>query len=227
MASPFAHRVTKVTIAGTFGGGAEEWNTGFYMGNETADADLPTQALADDIRTAWATAVPNLAQSSLWETTYVKLSSMGIDGRSSAADTVFSNMPANTKGTSANWFPPQLAVVATLQSTLVRGVGAKGRMYLPGVSFGIDATGHFSTANAQALANTVATFLNACNNSAATPNVVMLASHGSLNKDGTPKIGGRAPINKAVRSVKVGNVYDTQRRRRNQLAEVYSSTALA
>lgn len=224
MASPYAHRVTRVTLAGTYGGGAEEWNTGFFFGNANADADLPSQALADMIRDKWATAVPNLSMSSQYECTYVKLSSLGIDGRSSAADTIYSAMPANTKGTSAGWLAPQLSLVLSLQSATVRGVGAKGRMYLPGVSFGVGLDGHITTANALAVANTMGTFFHDINADAISPNVVVLASHGSLNKDGTPKIGGAGPVTHEVTSIKVGNVYDTQRRRRNQLAEVYSTS---
>lgn len=221
--APYAYRVTKVTLAGTFGGGVEEWNTGFFIGSTTADASLPTQALADAIRTAWATAIPNMSMSSQYEATYVKVSSLGTDGKSNAADTIFSNMPANTKGTSSTWIAPQLSVVASLFSNKQRGVGAKGRMYLPGIGFGVGLDGHFTLANAQALANTVGTFLKSCQTAAGSGQGIILASHGSLNPDGTSKIGGFGPVNTAVIGVKVGNVYDTQRRRRNQLVEQYAT----
>lgn len=226
---PFAHRVTRVTIAGTSFGGAEEWSTGFYMGNESADADLPNQQLADDIRTAWATffTTAGVNVSTAWTSTLVKVSSFGTDGKSNAADTVFSSFTTLTKGANAQLFPPQIALVATMSSTIARGVGSKGRMYLPGITATLDATGHISTTQSTAVATALKTFLDACNASTATNNVVVLASHGSINKDGTPKVGGRAPIIKAVNTVKVGNVYDTQRRRRNGLAEVYQTANLA
>lgn len=226
--APFAHRVTRVTISGTSFGGAEEWSTGFYMGNESADADMPNQQLADDIRAAWATffTTAGVNVSTAWTSTLVKVSSFGTDGKSNAADTMFSTFPTLTKGANAQLFPPQIALVATLASTLPRGVGAKGRMYLPGISATLDATGHLSSTNVTAISTALKTFLDACNASTATNNVVVNASHGSLNEDGTPKIGGKSPIIKAVTSLKVGNVYDTQRRRRNSLAEVYTTTSL-
>lgn len=223
MTSPYAYRVTRVTFAGTYGGGVEEWNTGLFMGKVNGDATLPTQALADAIKGYWATAVANLSMSSQYEATYVKLSSMGTDGKSSPADTIYATMPANTKGTSSGWLAPQLSVVASLNSSTVRGVGSKGRMYLPGVSFGVGLDGHFTTANALAVANTIGTLIHNINADTTVDDVVILASHGSLNPDGTSKIGGYGPVNRAVTGVKVGNVYDTQRRRRNQLVEVYSS----
>ena len=39
-------------------------------------------------------------------------------------------------------------------------------------------------------------------------------------------IGGPSPVNKVVTTIKVGNVYDTQRRRRNALAESYAAATL-
>lgn len=212
-----------MTLAGTFGGGAEEWNTGFFFGNANADADLPTQAVADMIRDKWAATVPLISMSSQYSCTYVKLSSLGTDGKSSAADTVYSTMPANTNGTSSQWIAPQLSLVASLFSSTVRGVGSKGRMFLPGVAYGVGLDGHITVGNAQNVADKMGQFFHDINADATSANVVILASHGSLNPDGTPKIGGSGPVNRAVVGLKVGNVYDTQRRRRNQLAEVYST----
>lgn len=225
---PFLHRVSRVTIHGKYGGGAEEWSTGFYMGNENADADLPNQQLVDDIATAWKNFFTGVGQniSSNWSTDYVKIASMGTDGRSDSGDTVYSTYVTQPTGSGGNLYPPQIALAATLTSTKPRGVGAKGRMYLPGLSIGIDTTGHVNGAGLTAVLTAFKTFLNACNASTATDNVVILASHGSINKDGTPKIGGSAPINKAVTGIKIGNVYDTQRRRRNQLPETYQSLSL-
>lgn len=224
---PYLHRVTRVTLSGLFLGGLEEWSTGFYMGNETADADLPTQQLADDIRNAFQTffTAPTSEISSAWNFDTVKVSSVGTDGKSNAADTVFSTVTALKQGAQSNVYPPQISLVATMTSPLARGVGSKGRMYLPGVAkpFGMD--GKIPGANVSAIATNLKTFFTAVNASSATNNVVVLASQGSLNADGTPKVGGSAPITKAVTGLKVGNVYDTQRRRRNGLQENYTTLA--
>ena len=225
---PFAHRVSRVTIHGTVAGGVEEWSTGFYYGNETADADLPSQQLVDDIATAWTAFYTGVGQnfSGAYKADYVKIASMGTDGRSDAGDTVYHTYTNGPAGSGQFLFPPQIALAATMVSTKPRGVAAKGRMYLPGVSVGLDATGHVGSGGLTAILGAFKTFLNACNASAASPNVVILASHGSLNADGTIKIGGTAALNKAVVGIKIGNVYDTQRRRRNQLAESYQALSL-
>jgi hypothetical protein len=224
----YAHRVTRVTIQGNFASGAEIWTTGFFMGQTGTDAALPTQQLADDIKTAWATffTTPGVGINSMWQSDQVKVSSFGTDGKSSPADTVYSPFTTVTKGGATNFFPPQIALVATLLGPDPRGVGAKGRMYLPGVSAAIDGTAHLPFGAVTPIMNALKTFLQACNNSTASPDFVINASHGSLNKDGTPKIGGYAPVNKLVGGLKVGNVYDTQRRRRNALVETYQQTTI-
>lgn len=207
---------------GTFAGGAEEWSTGFYMGYEAGDADLPTQELADGIADLWRTffIAPASQISNRWTATTVKLSSIGTDGKSNAADTVYANVPAGATGVGSLHYPPQIALVATLKSTIARGVGSKGRMYLPGVGMATEGDGKIGVGSLNGLRDTLGAFLTGVN-ALPSNNVIVLASHGSLNEDGSPRIGGSSPIIKAVQEVRVGTVYDTQRRRRNGLSESY------
>lgn len=225
---PYLHRFTRATISGTSFTGAEEWSTGFNIGEVDADATMPTQAQADSIRDAWRTFMTSAgsATSNRYTATLVKLSSVGTDGKSNAADTIFADFPVVTTGTVATSYPPQVTVAATLIGLSPRGVASKGRMYLPGTSAGLEASGQIPTVAQGALATAFQTFLQAVNAFEGTPNFVMLASPGSLNKDGTPRIGGSGPKNSIVQSIRVGSVYDTQRRRRNGLTEVYTSRVL-
>lgn len=231
--APLAHRVTRVTLSGHMFGGAEEWSTGFYIGQEGADAQLPDQATANAIATAWAAFFTN--QGSYVANSYtaelVKLASVGIDGKSSSADTIYANMPAGTAGTKTTNFPPQNALVATLTGPNVRGLASKGRMYLPGIVAPVQPDGHIDLTTVGTIATNVQTFLKAVDAITSTPDRLILASHGQLTKsaDGKhwiPKVGGIGPVNKPVTGCKVGNVYDTQRRRRNGLVEAYVSKTL-
>jgi hypothetical protein len=225
---PYLHRFTRVTISGTSFGGAEEWSTGFNYGYVTGDADMPTQAFADKVRDEWAIFFKHHDAyiSNRWFTTLVKVSSVGMDGKSNAADTVFSEFLTSCQGTTGDSFPPQIALVASLLGTDPRGVASKGRMYLPGVAAGLDATGHIPDTQRNEIHAKFAAFLHAVTIFDGTPNVPLLASPGSLNKDGTPKIGGSSPKMSEVVRTKLGNVYDTQRRRRNGLVEQYVSALL-
>lgn len=226
MVLPLAYRTTRVTISGTFGGGVEEWSTGFWFGAENEDAALPDQALADGIKTAWVAFFTNNNSqiSPNWQTTLVKCASHGTDGKSDANDTIYAAVSPAAGGTIGSTFPPQVSLAVTLTSNIARGLASKGRMYLPGVGMGIDGSGKTNPGATQALADQVKTFFNAVNSLPAN-NVVVLASHGQLTKNAAgewiPKVGGYGPVNKAVQGIKVGNVYDTQRRRRNGLTESY------
>lgn len=225
---PYLHRFTRVTISGTSFGGAEEWSTGFNVGEVDADATMPTQAQANAYRDLWRTFFTHHDAyiSNRWESTLVKVSSIGVDGKSNAADTIFADFPVPAVGATADSFPPQVSLVASLLGVDPRGVASKGRMYLPGVAAGLDGTGHIPQNNRNEIHAKFAAFLDGVNSDVSTPNVVMLSSPGSVNKDGTPKVGGSGPKNSRVASMKLGNVYDTQRRRRNGLAEQYVSTPI-
>lgn len=225
---PYLHRFTRVTISGTAFGGAEEWSTGFNFGDVNADAQMPTQAVADAIRDAWRAFMINGTSniSAVYEATLVKLSSVGTDGKSNAADTIYANFPVQTKGVNGERLPAQIALVATLLGQNARGVASKGRMYLPGVFAPVGLDGKINTLTQTDIATNLSTFLKAVNAIEPSPNYVMLSSPGSLNKDGTPRIGGSGPRNSVVTSIKVGNVLDTQRRRRNGFSEAYVTKGL-
>lgn len=219
----FAFPVVRVTISGTAATGAEEWSTGFFVGSETAGASNPTQAFADAIKTAWQTFVTTAStgMSNTVTSNQVKVSQLGTDGKTILEDTIFSNWATPINGTnSTTLFPPQISLAATLASSLPRGLGAKGRMYLPGIMHPLISGGVISTANQTSVGTNLKTFLDAVNTAAPVGSRVILASEGH-------KKTGTGQLNKVVTSVRVGNVYDTQRRRRNGIRETYTTANLA
>jgi hypothetical protein len=94
-------------------------------------------------------------------------------------------------------------------------------MYLPGISAGPDSTGHIAATTVTSLTNTLKTCLDAINAHADVPGEIVLNSAAVT----TPI--ARAAIMLPIQSIKIGNVYDTQRRRRNALAESYTTATLA
>lgn len=220
----FAHKVVRCTISGTAFSGAEIWSTGFYMGATGADAAVPSLAGANMVKTAWATffGTAGTGISSRWSTTQVKLARLQTDGHVELDTVVYADYPTPTAGgASTTAMPPQCALVATLTTAIPRGLASKGRMYLPGVNFSVGTDGRILTTSTDVTAANLKTFFDTVNASIDKPGTVINASKGR-----TPPLTGGG-VNAVVTGLKIGNVYDTQRRRRNDLVETYVSKVLA
>lgn len=222
---PYAHDVVRVTISGTAFGGAEIWSTGFYMGALAGNAPDPTLAWAEQIRTHWTTfftATGAGAFPTSHSTTAIKLSKLSAaTGKAILDKTVYANVQNPITGATGVFNPPQTALVATLLSTKARGLAAKGRMYLPPAASGVGTNGRIATTVRDAIATNLKTFFDAINGQGDVPSLLILASQGRT----PPLVGG--PENAVMTSLRVGDVYDTQRRRRNGLAESFANRTLA
>jgi hypothetical protein len=110
--------------------------------------------------------------------------------------------------------PPQVAYCVTNRGLFKRGPAARGRWYVPVGAAGVDSQGRISDANAQAFADAAGSFLTALRDieTGEGPNTWTPWLYG----DGIS--GSRDSV---YVSTSVGNVYDTQRRRRNALEEEY------
>lgn len=233
MSADYAHKFVRVTISGTCFNGTEEWSTGFQMGSPTADMVGATAPGAQSIATAWQTFFTTAANSfcSQYKTTQVKAALINTDGKTDLDSIDYYNYPTPiTGGGSVFPLPPQITIAATLTSDNQRGLAAKGRMYLPGINFPpATATGKIDTASIGTLATNFKAFLDAVNTGSGVSGKVVLASKGrkqaGVGTDGQPLyLGGRTAW---VTGCRIGDVYDTQRRRRNGLAETYVTRVLA
>lgn len=215
----------KVTILGNMWNGLEEWSTGFFIGNDSGGdmGAAPTVAEAQAIATAWGTFFTANATGigTNWKTLGVKVSMVNTSGHADPSLTQYYYYPTAKVGDAASaHFPPQIALVATLTTARPRGYGSKGRMYIPGVIKSLDSTAHIDPAATALIATGVKTMLDAINASPDVPGSVVLNSALSAGVPGHPALMEK------VTGVRIGNVYDTQRRRRNQLVEQYSTAAL-
>jgi hypothetical protein len=138
----------------------------------------------------------------------VKVAQISATGVTSESNVIYA--PYGTAisggGPSAS-YPPQIAMVASLENAGARGLAAKGRMYLPGVASTIGSDGKLASVSVTPMVTALKTFLDAVNAAAPTGEDVILAS--------------------VVNRVRIGSVYDTQRRRRNAMVETYQSATLA
>lgn len=222
----FANSHVKITMFGTSCEGAEEWSTGFRMGSE--DVGGGNFAIGSGFLEAaaalWETFYENanVGINSAFKCTGIKAAIILATGATDIANVETYAYPAPLAGgAGGNPYPPQVALVAQLAAASPIGLGAKGRMYLPGIAHGLPASSLIPTAACVNVANALRTFLDGCETAANSPGVVINASKGR------PGVPFTAPVNRRVTQVRVGNVFDTQRRRRNGLTETYSTAALA
>lgn len=109
---------------------------------------------------------------------------------------------------------PQDALVVSLL-TGRPGRSYRGRMYLPAWRASINATGHVSTPTGGNVAAALATFLGGTG--------LAMSGYGTF----VPVIHSRAKNEVTeVTTLRVGNVLDTQRRRRDAISEVYTTHVL-
>lgn len=219
----FKQSVWRVSMVGTAYQGQEEWSTGFYVGYEDADAGVPVEADAAAIAARWQTlfTAGNMKIGNSHLTTHIKISDLGTDGKTTLSNTVFYQYPSPIAGAQTNPIPlPQSALVCTLRSSIPRGIASKGRMYLPGVAVPVQGNGHLPTADPENMSTLLKTFFDGVNTDLGIRGDIILASRGRTGAN--PTTG----INAKVTSIRVGDVYDTQRRRRNALQEVYTSKVL-
>jgi hypothetical protein len=233
MTAAYAHKFARVTISGTCFGGAEEWSTGFQMGSPTTDIVGVGSPGAQNIATAWQTffTAPTSYISDSYKTTQVKVAMIETDGRTNLDEIDYYLYPTPISGGGGSATnPPQITLAATLTSDNQRGLASKGRMYLPGISLGVNnATGKITTSFVTSVVANFKTFLDSVNTAAGTSGKVILASKGrrtqNLGTDGQPiYIDGRSAW---VTGCRIGDVLDTQRRRRNGLVETYQTRVLA
>lgn len=220
----YAHRVQRVTISGTMFSGAEEWSTGFFLGAEGADAPDASEQAATDILNAWRTFFENATSyiSSFYLTTQVKIAAWDTNGHTEP-DQVFYAYPQTELNGAVTGIvlPAQCSLVATMLSDRPRGKASKGRMYLPSIAaMPAGTTGKISAANAGSIADNLKTFFDALTGDADIPGELILAAKG------TGALPALTAQNDYVETIRVGDVIDTQRRRRNGLAETYVSRVL-
>jgi hypothetical protein len=179
----------------------------------TAQA-LWTTANLTTIATAWSNflASGNLAWADYSQFTAVKLAACGTDGKYLSEPLIY-ELPANSSvGTHAN-VAPQESLVMSLRSGSTFGEANYGRMYLPHTDLPLVAgTPYASGTDANNTAVHFVTWVTAVNSISTGHVADVVVSNMSQKGTGTSK---------AVSSIGVGLLIDTQRRRRNRLAEDY------
>jgi hypothetical protein len=204
----------------------EKWSCGVRMVNDggltyaQADLDKIAQSSADAWRTfqssanlGWATAVTLDGCTVRW---------INADGKTQLLSQRSPTAAAPTGG--AQLLPNQAAIVATL-ITNKPGRQGMGRIYLPLLAMALNSSfnGRLGPTTCTSIATAVKTLINNINAGwdAALPNIAApKARVGVQSKISVDSTQGQ------VVAVRVGDVIDTQRRRRDKIAENYTTVAL-
>lgn len=219
----FAHSVWHVSGYGRLYQGAEQWNMGFWLGAEDADAPAPTIAEANAIHNRMKTFFGAAASGISWAAVLdgVKIQHWNADGTMNKANTIFSSGIAAQAGGAQQNVLPQVALAISFRGAVNRGPGANGRMFVPMFKNIPTVSGHAEQNDINGILGTAATMFTGINQDVSAKGVrLILASQ-----------GGKAPVtpprNVAVTSLRVGDVVDTIQRRKNALRENYSTAAVA
>lgn len=215
---PFPIRHKLLSVLGTTFNGADIFSFSMRIippiGGETVD-----QAQVDSLATATSTmfANANLAVCQWNKMTAIKLAPIAADGHYPPGEDAFEHVyaPAIVGGATVSTiiWPPQCSYSVGLQTAASRGRGHIGRFYLPSLSFNVNtATGKVGDLSASVGA-VLRTWINAINATSGIGTVGVLSSLGS-------------GASRVVTGVRLGQVVDTQRRRRNAIGESYTSVAL-
>lgn len=205
-----------------FGGnlyGAETWTMTLRLTPPAAIGDQAAwqaacNAVHAKINTWWVSGVSGAGATFLW----TKLNEIKIDGKYAQPYTIRKdNTAAQTPGSASN-YPPQVSLVATLETGVTRGNACRGRMFFPIPRGGIGQDGRISAAAASEFAGQVKTLLDDINSVDPDMRVHVMSPGGIKDTAGRQRI---------VTGVSVGRVLDTMRSRRAQLLEERTAVALA
>lgn len=215
----------KITFGGKIYGDADIWSNSLSVGNPTGPANVgpfkDSQTAKDAVITAirsWFTrGDTGISTGATLE--WVKFAQVGADGFYTVAadgDYAFNETHDITPvaGAMSLNVAPQLSLAITLDTGAKRGLAKTGRIYPP-------LTGELNAAGVdnspQLKAASAATMISAINAAFANTN-----PEGGVHDQVVVASGVREGKIALVQSVRVGNVVDTQRRRRNNITEVYS-----
>lgn len=226
MPAPAHYRVTGTGILGTDAAPFDEFSFGISLSKQGEPFLIreDTATLAETLYPRFATLVGALCTSQV-RLDRVRVTSVNADGLTAVnVDGAYiqgDSVSTGARGTGTENRPGQIALAVTLQSA-ADGPTGRGRFFVPIPSAVMNSGGRVSSAAVGTIADAVKTFIDGVNTDVAalTTSEVVVASGGSPARSIPPAL-------RPVTSILVGDVLDTQRRRRNAMVEAYTERALA
>lgn len=226
---PYAEPYVYVRAIGSFGLTAgdnwEQWSAGMKLRNPgVAPTALQLVSFTETVKGLWSTYHNSSSAgtgSSCW-LKEIQSAFVGTDGKyvgGASQNTTRSALatPVQGQGTGANL--PQ-AIVISLRTSLTRGPGSNGRIYMPALGLGVAGTSGLINPSTTALVAGVAkTLIDGINSAADTH----LPGSGGVSVMSQVSTGVAA----TVTSIRVGNKMDHMESRERDLTEVYATQTIS
>lgn len=191
--------------------GNEQWSCGFRLwkaaGSTQASADALVGKIGDAVNAFHIRTTSHIGNKALLS--FVKVNAIALDGTYQASGTterIFPDIAGGQPTFVSDFHPNQVAWAVTLNTGFTRGPAHKGRFYIPLPAIILGADQRADVTDCQSLAQSANTLLSDVNAGGAEVMVVMSRKAGK-------------PGHRAVTGTSVGQVLDTQRRRRRSLVE--------
>lgn len=204
----YPQRLARLVFAGSLWRDEEIWTISMHLRPTEPGADLPAPYAAWPAAAAWFTGV-GARISNAARMHYVKLNEINEQGLYARENESFRHdhpVVGGVRGPIQGTAWPAVTYAVTLRTTNYRGPASRGRFYVPAPAPSQDAeTGRIPTTDCNEMATAAATFIGRLNVDLAPWKVVVASNAHSTMAD--------------VTGVEVGDVMDTQRRRRNSMPE--------
>lgn len=218
-------KLTSIGFIGSASPGSEIWTWGLKLSGATdfdavpALANLDMGAIFTAIATFHSDTDTYINSNAVFTT--LRAAALGVDGsyltdaREFQGNGTIGYQGANTASRQAN----QVALAISLRTVTSIGVAVRGRFYVPLPSMVLTSEGRIPGSQRDEVCANAKTMLDSINNAANVgpdPSVLQLMSD----------VGVTTPRSRAVTTVRVGDVMDTIRSRRNALTESYVSLSV-
>lgn len=209
----------KFTFGGQLAGNNEIWTCGFHIGDTNKDVTIGQfNALEDSLSSLGAVVRTYIIDSVMRipsgaSVQWIKLALIGKDGKY-VTEPLEYILPVAGIGGASQGYIPQASTVVTLVSGKFKDPGKYNRFYLPAAPPSGTSVYRLTQAQTDAMALRSAQFLSDING------IVFVEADGLIIEAVSQNVQEYYDIVYA----RVGDVFDTQRRRRNKIAENYSET---
>lgn len=213
-----------LTWGGTLPGG-ESWSNTMRMAEteETVGANDAAGWDMEELLGHYSTVInayhgnAGIGIHTLCKLTYVKFNRVDVNGHYIDPTTYRADFAPVSGGLATVQYPNQITLAVTLTTAISRGKASKGRIFQPMPAYGLAADGMLSVGSVTNVKEQWKAFIEALSD---VPGVDTSSSPGACVMS---KVGSTGVRTHRISGVKVGRVYDTQRRRRRNLPEAYEA----